>query len=73
MPVSGWLIFSCMRANTANAATQMTSKASVIRLAVWQASSRMPIVLEVGVPWPSSGTLKSGVSALWTLRSAGCS
>ncbi|WP_368105453.1 hypothetical protein [Bifidobacterium catenulatum] len=31
----------------------------------------MPIVLEVGVPWPSSGTLKSGVSALWTLRSAG--
>ncbi|MGO5367103.1 hypothetical protein [Bifidobacterium catenulatum] len=47
------------------------SKASVIRLAVWQASSRMPIVLEVGVPWPSSGTLKSVVSALWTLRSAG--
>ena len=27
MPVSGWLIFSCMRANTANAATQTTSKA----------------------------------------------
>ena len=43
----------------------------MIRLAVWQTSSRMPIVLEVGVPWPSSGTLKSGVSALWTLRSAG--
>ena len=26
MPVNGWLIFSCMRANPANAATQTTAE-----------------------------------------------